>query len=1070
MNMKPGLKIVAALTLTTLLLTIPSFDLVAKSPSEAWQVEQKYDDSYQIDINVTEGTWMNLTISPDGKTLAFDLLGDIYTLPIDGGEAKQLTHSIAWEMQPQFSPDGQFLAYTSDAGGGDNIWLMGTDGSNPTQLTDESFRLLNSPAWSPDSRYITARKHFTGRRSLGAGEIWIYHKTGGKGFQLKARPNEQKDLGEPSFSPDGKKVYFSHDSTPGEFFEYNKNSNQVIYEIFSIDRETGKTRKEVSGAGGSVRPTPSPDGRFLAFVRRIRNQTSLFIKELETGKTYPIYKNLDRDMQETWAIHGVYPTIAWTPDSHNLVFWSGGKIRKLNRITQVAKTIPFHIETQKTLRKAARLSVDPAPEKFKTHILRWVKVRPDGNQVVFQALGKLYIRDLPDGRARRLTRSDDMEFYPEYSKDGRYLTFTTWNDFNQGSVKIVSSRGGRATTLTSAPGKYIEPSFSNDGKYLVFKRINGNQLLSPDYNVNPGIYSISINNRKTSFISEEGSHPFFSLDDKRIYLTQSQGNNTLLFSLNLEGKDKIEHAKADFVSEFLLSPDENNIAFKKRYQIFVAPYTTLGKPALLNETDSSVKIIKVSSNGGNYLSWSNKGQQLNWALGSHLHSQIINDSFWEQEAMKTPDSDQPASTVSIDLGFEVESDRPKGSILLSGAQIITMKGDQVLAKGDILISDNLIEAVGESGSLKVADNTVRLNLKGKTIIPGLIDVHWHGSQSSAQITPQQNWQNLASLTFGVTTIHDPSNNTASIFSAAEMEKAGKILAPRIFSTGTILYGATSESTAQINSLDEAEHHLKRLKSQGAFSVKSYNQPRREQRQQILQAARKNQMLVMPEGGSTFQHNLTMIVDGHTGIEHAIPTAAIYQDIFQLWSQSETAYTPTLVVAYGGIWGENYWYQKNEVWKHPLLSRFVPKDILYQRAIRRPMAPEEDYNHFNTARVATQLLRKGVRVQLGAHGQREGLGAHWEMWMFAQGGMSPMEVIRAATINGAIYLGMDKQLGSLEPGKLADMVILDSNPLENIFESDQVDMVMKNGRLYDSQTLNEIGLHPKKRIKLFFEQD
>ena len=252
----------------------------SKSEIATWDVNNPPGEAYLANIDVTQGTWMNVTLSPDGKTIAFDLLGDIYTLPIKGGEAKAITHSIAWEMQPQFSPDGKQLAFTSDQGGADNIWTMDIDGTNQHQVTKEKFRLLNSPTWSPDGDYIAAHKHFTSSRSIGSGEIWLYHKVGGAGLQLNEKPNKQKDLGEPSFSPDGKKVYFSRDSTPGGIFEYSKDSNSVIYEIFSIDRSNGKIKREVSDMGGSVRPTPSPDGKYLAFVRRIRNQSSLFIKDL----------------------------------------------------------------------------------------------------------------------------------------------------------------------------------------------------------------------------------------------------------------------------------------------------------------------------------------------------------------------------------------------------------------------------------------------------------------------------------------------------------------------------------------------------------------------------------------------------------------------------------------------------------------------------------------------------------------------------------------------------------------------------------------------------------------------
>lgn len=482
-----------------------------------WDVNAPPGEAATVSIDTRTGTWMSVDVSPDGKTLVFDLLGDLYSLPIEGGEAKGLTHSIAWEMQPRFSPDGKRIAYMSDAGGGDNAWVMDADGGNARAVSSEDLRLVNNPAWHPNGKYIAVRKHFAGTRSLGSGEIWLYHAGGGKGVQLNEKPNWQKDLGEPAFSPDGRYVYFSQDTTPGRTFEYNKNSNGEIYTIQRLDLTDGTIAPFVKGPGGAVRPVPSPDGKSLAFVRRVRGRSTLFVKDLPSGEERPVWDGLERDLQEAWAIHGVYPAFDWTPDSRAVVAWAKGKLWRIDIASGQAGEIPFHVNDAREVRKAIRSETPVAPDSFEVRQLRWVNVSPAGDRVVYSALGQLYLKDLPDGAARRLTRqTDHFELYPSFSRDGQRIVFVTWNDETLGSVRTLDVRGGSETVLTKQAGKYLEPRFSPDGKTVVYTRSRGGFLTSPWQGTETGIYRVAADGRGDPVrITKEGAAPQFGAASDR---------------------------------------------------------------------------------------------------------------------------------------------------------------------------------------------------------------------------------------------------------------------------------------------------------------------------------------------------------------------------------------------------------------------------------------------------------------------------------------------------------------------------------------------------------------------------
>jgi imidazolonepropionase-like amidohydrolase len=614
---------------------------------------------------------------------------------------------------------------------------------------------------------------------------------------------------------------------------------------------------------------------------------------------------------------------------------------------------------------------------------------------------------------------------------------------------------------------------------VVYRKISGGFITSPTWDLNTGIYAVSAKGErkadKPRLITEQGTQAHFGASTNNIYVVR-EGDEPQLAHVSIDGRDDRIIYQGKFATEYRVSPNGEYLAFAERFKVCVTPFVERGDVINIGPKGANLPVKQLSVRAGQDINWHGDSNKLYWSLGADLYQANITDLFAITNKNKAENSEAKSETKSEEkvtkthLGYSQKVDKPSGAIAFVGGKIITMEGDKVIDNGVVLVEGNVIKAVGTQTQVGIPSSAKVIDITGKSIMPGLIDAHAHGPQGSNQIIPQQNWKNYAGLALGVTSIHDPSNNTSEFFAASEMQKAGNIVAARLFSTGKILYGANYVGyTAHVDNLDDAMFHVERLKAAGAFSVKSYNQPRRNQRQQFIQAARDLELLVVPEGGSLLQHNLTMVIDGHTTLEHSIPVANIYEDVKQLWSQSEMAYTPTLVVAYGGIWGENYWYDKTDVWLHPRLSKYVPSEFLQPKSMRRPKAPLHHYNHISVAKVAKEIQDLGIKVNAGGHGQREGLAMHWEMWMMAQGGMTPLQALRTATIAPAQTLGLDNQLGSVTVGKLADLIVIDGDITTNIRLSDKVRYTMINGRLYNAETMNEIGHYDNKRAKFYFEQ-
>ncbi len=965
-----------------------------------WDVTTDLGPTTKLAFETSEGTWMNVDVSPDGKRIVFDLLGDLYVMPIGGSgtsAAERITSGPAFDMQPRFSPDGTRIAFSSDRDGLWNIWTVSADGKDAHQVSKEKKWFVNSPTWGADGSSIFARRHFVKERSLGAGEIWMFHASGAEGLQVTEKNGFQKDAGEPAVSADGRYLYYSKDVTPGQTFEYNKDPNGEIYDIVQRDLITGRERRVVSLQGGSVTPRPSPDGKSLAFIRRVRLQSKLYVRDMATGRDRVVFEHLDKDLQEAWAVHGLYPQYAWTPDGKAIVVWGEGKIWRADVAGGPAAVVPFTAKVEQTLNDAVRFPQQVFAPEFPVKMLRDVAVSPDGSQVAYGALGRIYVRPLPAGAPKVVAGTDGFAFDPAWSPDGRSLVYASWSDAAYGRVRVINADGSAGRDVVSRPGHYIEPAWSPDGKQIVFRNAGADRIRGDLYGVDPGIYMTPADGSGAArLVSEAGSQPMFDPTGSRVYLFDRRGEKFVLFSVGLAGasggqpsKDEIVHFQSDNATQIVPSPDGRWVAFEERFHTFVAPFAHTGRPVDLGPSVGAYPTARVSRDAGSYLHWSGDSRKVYWTLGPELFTRDLTRTFtFLDRNLDKPDEPE---TKGLPIGFTAKADVPDGAIAFTGARIITMaaagagRADGVIENGTLVVDGNRITAIGPAGAVTIPAGAKRVDAAGKTIMPGIIDVHAHVGGEGDGILAQSSWPLLANLAFGVTTSHDPSNNTETVFSNAELIRTGAKLGPRLFSTGTILYGAETPFKAVVESYDDALSHLRRQKAAGAFSVKSYNQQRRDARQMIIKAARELQMLVVPEGGSLLYMNETMVLDGHTGIEHALPVPRLYKDVVTLFAKSRVGYTPTMIVGYGGLSGEYYWYQHSNVWENEKLLTFTPRAIVDARSRRREMAAEDDFNHVLIGKGAKQILDAGGLVQLGAHGQLQGLGAHWELWMLQQGG-------------------------------------------------------------------------------------
>jgi Tol biopolymer transport system component/predicted amidohydrolase len=1028
-----------------------------------------------IDFTTDEGTWMSVDLAPNGQRIVFDLLGDLYEIDSSGGEAKALTRGMGFDAQPTYSPDGQWIAFISDRSGAENVWVMRNDGSDLRQVSlggDDT--VLVSPAWAPDGKSIYVSRF---RWSLHNYELWRYELNGTEQLVVPIQDeggNRKSTLGA-VVSPDGRYVYFARrvgNASPVQLDDWSI----VRRDVATGAEETMVTEPNAPGrqnySGAYFRPALSHDGNWLAYATCFDGQTGLRLRDLRTGADRWLAFPIERDQIGAQSWQDLVPRYAFTPDDSAIILSRRGKFERLPIAAGEATPIPFTAKVALQLGPLTRVAVKEETGPVRARLMQTPEQSPDGKWLAFSALGHVYVMPLNGhGKPRRLTSGETPEFQPSWSPDGRTLAFITWTAANAGQVWTVPLAGGAPRQITEAAAYYSFPVFTPDGQAVIAVRSDNTARLHSMMEFGrqireAALVTVPLAGGTSRVIAKGtfGGKPHFSSDANLAYLHTAAGLSSVHLSTgeikafsDVKGPGWYFQDGPVPVDESRLSPDGKYLLVNIAQQLHVlatpASGTTidLSKPGLAHR--------RITDVGADFFEWADGGKTITWAVGSTFYRRPLAD-------IKLNAADQPSWTADVSnksrvaafkAVVEVPRDDPRGSLLLRGARVITMRGDEIIDGGDILVRDGRIAAVGARGSIAAPAGATVQDVSGKTIVPGFIDIHDHVADIRRDVLSLDAWGLRARLAYGITTAFDPSSLSIDMFAYQDLIDAGIVTGSRLRTTGMAMF-----SFNRLASEQEARALLTRYRDHYRTSnVKQYLIGNRMQRQWIAQAAAEMGVMPTTEGSLSLKLDLTQIMDGFAGNEHALPTP-LYRDVVELVARSRTSYDGTLQIDNGGAGAQDNLVIRDRPAQDPKFIGSRPYYVVAQTAMTRPWSEPLAMLYPRLGNDAARIQRAGGVIGMGSHGEIPGPGLHWEMEAHVHGGMTPMEALRAATIGSAEAIGRLHDLGSIEPGKLADLLILQTDPSVDIRHSKSIDQVMKGGRLYDSDTLDE--LWPRSRVQ------
>ena len=1053
---KPGaraLSVTAGATVCAVLFGVDAGPGAAQESESPWSIEEsRAPTTTPLRFTATEGTWMSVDVSPDGARIAFDLLGHIYEMPYGGGEARALTTGRSWNMFPRYSPDGGRIALTSDRAGTDDVWVL--------DLADDSFENVSKapgpvvrPTWSLDGNALYGSSLDQMARSTA------------RRYNLYG--NAQDLTRGTTFQPTNQMA-----ERAGSSLVYFEQLDQQLYasgaRIKTYDRETGEVEVYRQRPGGAFNPTVSPDGSRMVYGHRDDRETVLVLHEFESRTERIIARGLDRDHQEYSAYYyGVSTNLSWHPDGQEIVVAFGGKIRAIDVMSGDERVIEFSAPVDRELDETIRFPFAVPEGTTRTMAHRWAHRTREG--VVFEALGDVWM--VTDGSPRPLTTTPGHETSPVVDSDRAFLYYARWTDEDLGAVYRQSLTGGSATRLTNRPSQYGSLALAPDGS-LAFLRGQGHlqngQAIEQQTEFE--LVTVSVDGTERTITDVSGTPNtqsrlpltvHFGPEGEWIYYSEFLADTLTLRRIRTDGTEKRTLYRFPHGERVVLSPDLEWMAFREYHRSYVTPFEWIGRTETISGLDGQGFTKRVDGADGAYLAWSGAGPDgltVSWPRGGKLYEKSLDGIL---------DGEGAPETTDIAVSYEVAT--PTSTIALTDATVITMDADRTVLEGaTILVEGNRISAVGTD--VEVPTDARVFDFSGHTIMPGMVDAHAHPAPGLSQTNMvEQRIPGLTSaLAHGVTTLYELYGTEEKDPWVRDMVQSGRMVGPRLLTVGAPMYGLREfrpKTYRPVDSYEDALEHATYSRDQGVPALKDYVNFSRADRQQIAAAAREAGLNVVAETAGNAPMNFTQIVDGLTGLEHSMGLTPLYQDVIELFKASDVGVTPTLLVVYNGPAGQAYFDQSNRVWEDPKLLNFVPAASL--RSFRRVTHYWDDdlYAPEMAANMKT-LFDEGVLVNAGGHGQMLGLDMHWELELFVQGGFTPMDALQTATRNSAEYYGLDESVGSIEVGKLADLVVLGSDPLDDIRNTQDIHYVVMNGVVYDGEDAARVFPDPSPAPRMY----